>query len=193
VPINPLLSKLKGGDLRSDGRSNEVTKEVLENISLLPDLIQGLSVKDDVVRGRTADSLEKLGRSHHNLLIPYLPLFLEKARNDPIYMVRFHLAMIFSYLEIEGPQQLDVIETLINLLEDESVFVVSWSIVSLTIIGLGSSELRDKFVNLLKPFKESESIALKRRAETAIDVLDGIKKIPKGWVKKQSSKRVINK
>jgi hypothetical protein len=97
MSINPLLSKLKGGDLRSDGRSNEVTKEVLENISLLPDLIQGLSVKDDVVRGRTADSLEKLGRSHHKLLIPYLPLLLEKARNDPIYMVRFHLAMILVH------------------------------------------------------------------------------------------------
>jgi hypothetical protein len=54
------LSILEGRDLRSDGRSEEVVQQVLSYPSLLPDLIKGLSVEDDVARGRTADALEKV-------------------------------------------------------------------------------------------------------------------------------------
>lgn len=65
VKIPKLLTILVGGDLRSDGRSNEVVEKVLEDPSLLPVLIKGLCVEDDVVRGRTVDALEKVARTHH--------------------------------------------------------------------------------------------------------------------------------
>ena len=59
MKIPELLSILARADLRSDGRSNEVVEKVLANPSSLPELIEGLSAKDDIVRGRTADALEK--------------------------------------------------------------------------------------------------------------------------------------
>jgi hypothetical protein len=118
-----LLSILVGGDLRSDGRSNEVVDQVLADPGLLPDLMKGLYVDDDVVRGRTADALEKVARIHHHLYVPYLPLLLRKARTDDVYMVRFHLAMIFGYVEVDEEMKLTIVETLTKLLHDDSVFV----------------------------------------------------------------------
>jgi hypothetical protein len=50
MKIPKLLSILLGGDLRSDGRSEEVVEKVLADTSLLPELIRGLSVDDDVER-----------------------------------------------------------------------------------------------------------------------------------------------
>ena len=77
-----LLSILVGGDLRSDGRSDEVVEKVLADPSLLPELIKGLCVEDDVVRGRTADSLEKVPRTQYQLYSPYLALLLRRAKED---------------------------------------------------------------------------------------------------------------
>jgi hypothetical protein len=102
VEIPELLSILVGGDLRSDGRSNEVVEKVLADPSLFPELIKGLCVENDVVRGRAADSLEKVARIHFRLFSPYLSLLLRRAREDEVYMIRFHLAMLFGYLEVEG-------------------------------------------------------------------------------------------
>jgi HEAT repeat protein len=185
VEKNKLLSKLEGGDLRSDGRSNEVVEEVLSDLSLIPGLIRGLEVEDDVVRGRTADSLEKVARTHHKLIVPYLPLLLRKAKEDKIYMVRFHLAMLLGYLEVEEETKNEIIKTLFYLLKDDSVFVVSWSIVSLTIIGLENIESRNLFIEKIKPLLSSNSIAVRRKAENAIAVLEERLTLPKGWAKKR--------
>ena len=114
-----LLSILAGGDLRSDGRSDEVVEKVLADPGLLPELIKGLSVEDDVVRGRSADALEKVARIHYQLYPPYLSLLIRKAKEDEVYMVRFHLVMLFGYLEVERELKRKIIDTLYYLLNDD--------------------------------------------------------------------------
>ncbi len=185
MKIPKLLSILTGGDLRSDGRSDEVVEKVLADPSLLPDLIEGLSVEDDVVRGRTADALEKVARVHYRLFLPYLPLLLRKAKEDEVYMVRFHLAMLFGYVEVEGKMKERIVDTLFDLLNDDSVFVQSWSIVSLTIIGMNDLLYRARVFEKIKPLLDSNSIAVRRKAENAIAVLNGRQSLPKGWSKKR--------
>lgn len=51
--MNYLLSKLAGGDLRSDGRADEVIKTILKDPELLTLLTEGLTEPDVVVRART--------------------------------------------------------------------------------------------------------------------------------------------
>jgi HEAT repeat protein len=187
MEVPELLSILMDGDLRSDGRSNEVVEKVLADLSLLPDLIRGLSVEDNVLRGRTADSIEKIARIHHRLFTPYLPLLLQRAKEDEVYMVRFHLAMLFGYVEVEGEMKEEIINTLFSLLEDDSVFVKSWSIVSLTIIGLNDIQNKPRIMEKIRPLLDSDSVAVRRKAENAIAVLEDKQSLPNGWFKKKVS------
>jgi hypothetical protein len=70
--VNQMLTWLSGGDLRSDGMANEAAQFVLENPQIIDDLMVGLNEPDDVIRGRTADALEKVARERPDLLIDHL-------------------------------------------------------------------------------------------------------------------------
>jgi hypothetical protein len=63
-----LLDWLKGGTLRSDGAADQVADAVLIELVLFEDLLEGLKSEDDVVRGRTADAIEKVARKHHQFV-----------------------------------------------------------------------------------------------------------------------------
>lgn len=58
--MHKLLQKLKGGDRRSTGRSEEVVFDVVDNPDLFKVLMSGLNVDDPVVRMRASDALEKI-------------------------------------------------------------------------------------------------------------------------------------
>jgi len=62
--MNALLRKLSGGDLRSDGRANEVAEEVIRNPELLEQLLEGLDEPDDLVRARTVHVMERISRTN---------------------------------------------------------------------------------------------------------------------------------
>lgn len=47
-----LLEMLSGGDLRSDGRADEVAEKVIAEPTLLVGLVEGLDNWDDVVRAK---------------------------------------------------------------------------------------------------------------------------------------------
>jgi len=67
----------------------------------------------------------------------------------------------------------------------DSVFVQSWSIVSLTIIGLNDVHYRAGIIEKIRPLLVSNSIVVRRKAENAIAVLEGKQPLPKGWYKKR--------
>jgi len=94
--MNKLLQKLSGGDLRSDGRANEVAEEVDRNPRLLEQLLERLSEPDDLIRARTAYALERISRTNHGLFRGLMPQLISLSVNDRIPMVRWHLAMIFG-------------------------------------------------------------------------------------------------
>ncbi len=54
------MDKLKGGDLRSIGRADEVVSDIQKNRSLFKDVFKGLYSDDPVVRMRSADVVEKI-------------------------------------------------------------------------------------------------------------------------------------
>ena len=62
--MNALLRKLSGGDLRSDGRANEVAEEVIRTPELLEQLLEGLDEPDDLVRARTVHVMERISRTN---------------------------------------------------------------------------------------------------------------------------------
>ncbi len=179
--MNELLRKLRGGDLRSDGRANEVAEEVMGNPQLLPVLVEGLAEPDDVVRARTAHALENISRVHPEFLQDFTPQLRELALKDEVPMVRWHIAMIFG--NTTGKEVDDVVSVLFHLLEDESVFVVSWSIVSLCILGGKYESKRREIIEKVEALKDFNSIAIRTKVKKAINVLKGKEPMPVTWYK----------
>lgn len=181
--MNELLKKLTGGDLRSDGRANDVAEKVMKTPLLLPLLIEGLTEADDVVRGRTAHAVEKISRKMPEVVQPYTDILIALALKDELPMVKWHLAMIFG--NIISEEKIDkMVSILIQLLKDESVFVKSWAIVSLCIIGQ-QYKGNHTIIEHIKLLQEDESIAVRTKAKKALAVLEGEEPLPAGWCKRR--------
>lgn len=187
--MNEILELLTGGDLRSDGRADEVADKVIANLNLIVDLAEGLNESDDLIRARTAHALEKVSRTNPELLLDYLPKFIETANSDENPMVKWHLAMIFGNLSVIGMELDMVTSTLFQLLEDVSVFVRSWSISSLCIIGRVDRGRCEKISARISDLQKDKSAAIRSRASKAIYLLENEQtKVPRSWLK---SKRFV--
>jgi HEAT repeat protein len=184
--MGQILEWLSGGDLRSNGMSNEAADFVLKNPELFDELFEGLSVSDDVVRGRTADALEKIARARPDLLIDRLPKLIQVAEQDHVAMVKMHLAMIFGHLAMYEERLRELVSILLDLLGDESVFARSWAVVSLCIIGKKYPEECHQILERIEPILEDQSIAMRTKARKAVDLLTNKNApFPKGWIKSE--------
>lgn len=184
--VNELILKLSGGDLRSDGRANEVADKVIVNPHLLDKLVEGLDVTDDVVRARTAHALERISRTHPEMLREYIPRFLDLAKKDKVPMVKWHLAMIFGNISPSKEDIDDVLSTLFHLLNDKSAAVKSWAISGLSIIGRENMGKRREIVSEIEMLQDNGSTAVRTRARMALNVLENEgAPIPSSWFKRR--------
>ena len=182
--MNEILTWLSGGDLRSDGLADEVSTAVLQSPGLFDDLYAGLSEPDDVVRGRTADALEKISRQRPDLIAAHLPELIDLSKSDRVPMVKMHLAMIFGHLALYEELIDMLLSALFDLLEAESVFAKSWTIVSLCIIGRLYPKTSDRIVNRISQLQADNSIAIRSRAGKALNLMTNPSaSFPKGWIK----------
>jgi len=182
--MNQILQWLGGGDLRSDGLADLAAEFILENPSVLPDLFDGLHSPDNVVRGRTADALEKVARFEPAILVKQTPQIIEIAINDRISMVKMHLAMLLGHLVPCGEYIEEITRALFTLLLDGTAFTKSWTIVSLCIVGVIYPEKQKDIFDEIAKYQDDQSIAVRTRVRNGLIVL-GKKgaKFPKGWIK----------
>lgn len=184
--METILDWLKGGDLRSDGAADQAVEAVLAHEELFDDLAEGLKSQDDVVCGRAADALEKVARRRPDLMASQLPLVLESLKTEKVPMVKWHLAMALGHLAVFEALIPQIYPPLLELLEDPSVFVKSWAIVSLCIIARQYPEYREVTANKIAPLKGDKSIAIRSKVRSALEILtDDEKSFPKGWVKSE--------
>lgn len=182
--MNELLKLLTGGDLRSDGRADDVADEVIKNPHLFDKLIEGMSEADNIVRARTSHALEKISRSNPEMLYDHLSKIIETANKDQVPMVKWHLAMILGNLAVFKEQINLVTSALFQLLEDPSVFVRGWSIVSLGIIGRKYPGKRGNIIRKIRPLQNDKSIAIRTKVAKAMNILENEEvPMPAGWLK----------
>jgi HEAT repeat protein len=182
--MNQLLEWLSQGDLRTDGMAPEVARLVVENPHLAEELLEGITSSDDVIRGHTADALERVSRAHPELVVERLDDLTSLAKEDPVPMVRWHLAMIFGNLLIYKDLKAVLKHTLLEMLEDESVFTISWVLSSLSILGRKYPQEKNDILQAIEPFLMDQSIAIRSRAKKAVGLLlDDQKAFPQGWIK----------
>lgn len=190
---NQMFNWLSGGDIRSDGYSTEVASLVLKNEQLYAELLANIMVEDDVVRGRAADALEKIARSRPDLLVEDLDLFTKIGRDDAVPMVRWHIAMILGHLALYEQHVGQLTQALLDYLQDKSVFVKSWSIVSLCIIGRLYAGEHQRIIQAIVPLEYDNSVAIRSRVKKAIPLLMNNKMpFPKGWIKSTQVEGLVN-
>ncbi len=178
-----VLDWLRVGDLRSDGMSNEVAAFILEHNEMFDDLLAGIDDQDPVVRARTADVLEKIGRQRPDLIHPALPALTAAARRKEA-AVKMHLAMLFGHLTIDEELRADLYALLRHMLEEPGVFTRSWAIASLCILARQEPAYQPEILNRIGRLATDPSIAIRTRARKAISLLiDSSAPFPPGWVK----------
>lgn len=182
--MNQVLRWLAGGDLRSDGMSNEAAGFILGHMQFFEDLYAGLHEDNETIRGRAADALEKVARQRPDVFVGRLDDLVRIARHDPVPMVRWHLAMILGHLAADGWRADDLKRTLLSMLADSSAFVRSWAISSLCILGRNHPRMRSQILKRLAPLQRDASIAVRSRVRNAMTLLlDQDAPFPKGWIK----------
>jgi len=189
--MNPILDWLSGDDLRSDGMADEVVSVVLRNPQLFDEVYGGLLHTNNVIRGRTADALEKISRSKPQYLKDHVTELIRVAKSDSVAMVRMHLAMIFGHMAIYADLVEELVAILLFMLDDKSVFAKSWAIVSLCILARKYPEEGDQILQRIAPLHADKSIAIRTKVRYAREVLtDTRKTFPKGWIKSEHLRNI---
>ena len=97
--IGRILQKLKGGDLRSIGRAEEVVYDILNNPALFTEVFEGMLDDDPIVRMRSADVLEKVSSKHPEYLQPFKNRLISEVSQVRQQEVRWHVAGLLQRSE----------------------------------------------------------------------------------------------
>ncbi len=123
--MNKILQQLNGGDLRSDGKANEVATQIIERPELLADLMEGFDSDNEMIRMRTAHAVEVISRKNGQLLESSKSKLIDHAGNDPLPETRWHLAQIFGNLPLSDRETETVLPILYGYLKDGTILVRS--------------------------------------------------------------------
>lgn len=170
---NGILDKLRGGDLRSIGKADEVVAEVLGNPALFGEVFQGMKSDDPLVRMRAADVIEKVSKIHPEYLIPYKNELINELTKIEQQEVRWHVALMFTYLELTDPEKTAVCEILLSWLEkSKSKIVKVNALEALARIGNNDKKYRNKIIEILEEAIETGSPAMVARGKKLLAKLD---------------------
>jgi len=161
-----ILQKLKGGDLRSIGRAEEVVHDILENPALFAEVFEGMLDDDPLVRMRSADALEKVSSKHPEYLQPFKNKLISKVSQVRQQEVRWHVAQMFSYLEVDKVERDEIIRILLSYLDtDKSKIVKVCSMQALSELAQKDEAIRPNVVGKLEEIVEVGSPAMVSRAK----------------------------
>ena len=148
--MHGLLEKLKGGDFRSIGRSEEVAETVLSQPGLFAVLMSGLTADDALVRMRAADAAEKVTVLHPEWLAPYKRYLLREVARIDQQEVRWHAAIMFTRLKLRKTERERAVSILKTWLEDKSRIVQTFSLQALADLSNRDPRLRSEVKRLIE-------------------------------------------
>jgi hypothetical protein len=169
-----LLKKLEGGDRRSIGRVAEVVRAVSENKALIEDLVQGLFVKNPLVRMRAADALEKVTAKHPEYLIPHKSKIIMLAATTDQQELRWHIAQMAPRLNLTSKETTKVTNILFDYLHDKSNIVVTFALQALADFAINNNTLRLRVMDVLEKIIQTGSPAVKNRGKKLLAQLTDI-------------------
>ncbi len=146
-----IINQLKNGDMRTKGKSEEVVVYVLKHPKQVDELFSGLLTHDAGLRMRCSDVLAKI--AHHNpaLIQPHKQYLIDTLSTIDQQEVQWHVAEIFSILELDSKDQEKVVAILVHFLETtKSNIVKVFSLQALANIAKHNNSLKTNVVELIK-------------------------------------------
>jgi hypothetical protein len=181
--MNQFMDLLSDGDLRSDGRSDEVVEAVLNDPVCINTLITCLQVENTVIRGHAADAVEKIGRQKPEFLLPFIETLIHSAVDDPLAVVQWHLAMLFGHLALFSQVADPMIAALLKLLVKDKSLVVSWAIKSLCVFAVLYPDYQEVILGKVIDLEGDDRAAVSIVLGTAKKILMENGQLPIKWIK----------
>jgi len=167
-----ILENLKGGDLRSIGRSGDAVRAVSKNPALFSDLMAGLLDGDRVVRMRAADAVEKATRTHPEWLQPWKRALLDTVAPLEDKELRWHVAQLVPRLRLTSPEKARAVRILMGYLEDKSSIVRTFSMQALADLAAQDEQLLEQVVPLIERLTRTGTRAMKSRGRKLLKQLE---------------------
>ena len=158
-----ILAKLRGGDLRSIGRANEVALQVEKDPELFQFVFDGLFDADPVVRMRSADVIEKVTQSKPELLSDYTSKVLSILATAEQQEVCWHMAQIAPRLVCNPSEEKKIIASLKSYLLHRSKIVQVSAMESLAAMAARDNSILNEVIELLAKHSEAGSPAVHAR------------------------------
>lgn len=168
-----ILEKLKGGDLRSIGRSREVVQDIFDNPALFETVFEGLLDDDSRIRMRSADVLEKVSSKHPEYLQPFKTRLINDVSKIEQQEVRWHVAQMFSYLDVDEKERDKIIKILFSYIDGpgKSKIVKTFSIQTLADFAEKDEDLRPRMIRKLEEIINTGSPAMVSKGKKLIEKL----------------------
>ena len=157
-----ILDKLRGGDRRSIGQADQVVQEVLDDPTLLPAIVAGMSSDDPLVRMRAADVAEKVTAARPELLQAHKDPILAAAEIDQ-QEVRWHVAQMLPRLKLCEAERARAVEILLAYLQDKSRIVKTFSMQALADLAEQDAALRPQVIEWIQGLVHTGSPAMQSR------------------------------
>jgi len=167
-----ILDKLRGGDRRSVGRSNQVVETIRRQPALFPALIDGMHHDDEVVRMRAADALEKLTVTNPEWLRPFKVQLIQLAARATQQELRWHLAQVLPRLELSRRDLVVVVAVFRHYLQDHSRIVKTFAMQGLTDLAIQEHRLRAPVRRLISSLTRTGSPSMKSRGRKLLSRLN---------------------
>lgn len=162
--MNEILDRLGGGDRRSIGAADTVTKKVLSDAALFAELIEGLWADDPIVRMRAADACAKVTLKQPLWLRPFAARLLKLAELTPQSELKWHLAQMIVRLRLTPAQRRRAIKLMKRQLRDASRIVRTFSLQALADLSQNDTGLRRQLPQILSRLCVDEAAAVRARA-----------------------------
>lgn len=169
--MNSIIRKLKQGDLRQKGKSEEVVADVLKNPKLFQHVVNGISNTEPGVRMRASDAVEKITRLHPEFLQPHKKNFLKIYTKIEQKEVRWHIAQILPRFKLTKMERKKVFETLVVFLEDDSRIVKTFAMQGLVDIAEMDHSYKTRALKIVKNLMTSGIPALQSRGRKLLPKL----------------------
>mgnify|MGYP001289366841 CR=1 FL=1 len=167
-----ILDKLRGGDRRSVGRSNQVVATIRRQPALFPALIDGMHHDDEVVRMRAADALKKLTVMNPEWLQPFKAQLIKLAARATQQELRWHLAQVLPRLELSRRDRVIVVAVFRRYLQDQSRIVKAFAMQGFTDLAIQEHRLRAPVRRLISSLTRTGSPSMKTRGRKLLFQLD---------------------
>lgn len=169
--MKDVLEKLKGGDLRSIGRANEVVADVLSDPNLFDTVFHGMLNDDPIVRMRSADAVEKITADRPEWLQPYKTVLIDRVAAIEQQEVRWHVAQMIARLDLNQEELARAIEILLSYIEEKSKIVRTFSMQALADLAEQHPDLRPQAVEVIEELTRTGSPAMKSRGRKLLERL----------------------